>query len=64
MSRFRREPVGGSGPMLWTMAIILLVLWMLGMVSGASLGWWIHLFFLFALVALILATAQRAKVAV
>jgi hypothetical protein len=50
--------------MLWTMAIILLVLWMLGMVSGASLGWWIHLFFLFALVALILATAQRAKVAV
>ena len=50
--------------MLWTMAVILLVLWVLGMVSGASLGVWIHLFFLFALVALILAAAQRAKVAV
>lgn len=49
--------------MLWTMAIILVVLWVLGMVSGASLGLWIHLFLLFALVSLILAVANRAKVA-
>lgn len=49
--------------MFWTMAIILLVLWILGMVSGAALGWWIHLFLLFALVSLILAVAQRPKLA-
>jgi hypothetical protein len=49
--------------MLWTMAIILLVLWVLGMVSGAALGWWIHLFLLFALLSLILAVANRPKLA-
>jgi hypothetical protein len=48
--------------MLWMMALILLTLWVLGNVSGASLGLWIHLFFLFALVVLILAGAERAKV--
>ncbi|MGA9526134.1 MAG: lmo0937 family membrane protein [Myxococcaceae bacterium] len=49
--------------MQWTIAVILLVLWILGMVSGAELGWWIHLFLVFALVALILAVAQRGRVA-
>ena len=50
--------------MLWTMAVILVGLWVLGMVSGASLGLWIHLFLLFALVSLILATAaHRPKLA-
>jgi hypothetical protein len=50
--------------MLWTVTVILLVLWVLGMVSGASLGWWIHLFLLFALVSVILAVANRSKLAV
>ncbi len=48
--------------MLWTIAVILLVLWVLGMVSGAVLGWWIHLFLVFALIASILAVAQRGPV--
>ena len=34
--------------MLWTIPVILGVLWVLGMVSGAELGWWIHLFLVFA----------------
>lgn len=50
--------------MLWTIAVILLVLWVLGMVSGASLGLWIHLFLLFALVAVILAVVNRGKLVV
>lgn len=50
--------------MLWTMAIILLVLWVLGMVSGASLGWWVHLFLVFALIAVVLAVANRGRAAV
>lgn len=47
--------------MLWTMAVILLVLWILGMVSGAALGWWVHLFLVLALVSLILAVAGRGR---
>ena len=47
--------------MLWTMAMILLVLWVLGMVSGASLGMWIHLFLVFALVTVVLAVAHRGR---
>jgi hypothetical protein len=48
--------------MLWTIAVILLVLWVLGMVSGAALGFWIHLFLVFALIAVILAVVQRGRI--
>jgi hypothetical protein len=47
--------------MMWMMAAILLVLWVLGMVSGAAVGWWIHLFLLLALVAVTLGVTQRAR---
>ncbi|MFZ5468432.1 MAG: lmo0937 family membrane protein [Myxococcota bacterium] len=47
--------------MLWTMAMILFVLWVLGMVSGAPLGMWIHLFLLSALVAALLALMGLAR---
>ena len=49
--------------MLWTMAVILMVLWVLGMVSGAALGWWIHLFLFFALICATLALAQHGRTA-
>lgn len=29
----------------WAMTVILLALWGLGLVSGAELGGWVHLFF-------------------
>lgn len=47
--------------MFWTIAAILFVLWAMGMVSGAALGWWIHLFLVFALVSLVLAVASRGR---
>jgi hypothetical protein len=31
--------------MLWTITIILFALWLLGMVSGYTLGGWIHVSF-------------------
>ncbi len=34
--------------MLWTIFIVLLVLWVLGIVSGSTLGGFIHLLLLFA----------------
>ena len=45
--------------MLWTMAAILGVLWVLGLVSGGTVGGWVHLLLLFALVSLFFAVVQR-----
>ena len=39
--------------MLWTLFVILIVLWLLGMVSSYTLGGFIHLLLVLALVALI-----------
>jgi hypothetical protein len=38
--------------MLWTIFIILVVLWLLGMVSAYTIGGYIHILFLLALVSL------------
>ena len=45
--------------MLWTITILLVVLWLLGMVSGYTLGAWIHVLLILAVVALILAIIRR-----
>jgi len=45
--------------MLWTITVILFVLWILGMVSGATMGWWIHILLVLAVVSLILAVIRR-----
>lgn len=45
--------------MLWTITVILFVLWILGMVSGATLGWWIHVLLVLAVVSLIFAVIRR-----
>jgi hypothetical protein len=47
--------------MFWTIAVILAVLWLLGLVSGAALGMWVHLLLLLSVVSLILAIAQRPR---
>ncbi|WP_224366663.1 lmo0937 family membrane protein [Hyalangium versicolor] len=47
--------------MFWTMSIILFVLWSLGMISGSTEGYWVHLLLIFALVTLTLAVVQRGR---
>ncbi|ADW69663.1 lmo0937 family membrane protein [Granulicella tundricola] len=48
--------------MLWTITIILVVLWLLGMVSGYTLGSWIHILLVLAVIVLIfnLLSGRRA----
>jgi Family of unknown function (DUF5670) len=50
--------------MLWTIFVILLVLWLVGVVSSYTLGGFIHLLLVLAVVALIfqLLTGRRAAV--
>jgi len=50
--------------MLWTVTIILFVLWALGMVSGATMGWWIHVLLVFAIISLIFAVMRRGTATV
>lgn len=39
--------------MLWTLFVILLVLWLLGVVSGYALGGFVHVLLVLAVVALV-----------
>lgn len=39
--------------MLWTLFIVLLVLWLLGIVSGYALGGFLHILLVLAVIALI-----------
>lgn len=44
--------------MLWTIALILVVLWLLGMVSAYTLGGFIHLLLVVAVIAVLVRLIQ------
>jgi len=44
--------------MLWTIAVLLAVLWLLGMVTSYTLGGFIHLLLILALVAVVIRLIQ------
>jgi len=48
--------------MLWTITIVLFILWLLGVVSGYTLGSWIHILLVLAVIVLIfnLLSGRRA----
>ena len=50
--------------MLWTIFVILLVLWLLGVVSSYTLGGFIHILLVSALVVLLLRIIQGHSAAV
>ena len=47
--------------MYWTMSAILLVLWVMGAVTGSTEGHWVHLFLIFSIITAVLALAQRGR---
>ena len=44
--------------MLWTIFVLLLVMWLLGMVTSYTLGGFIHLLLVFAIVAVLIRIIQ------
>ncbi len=48
--------------MLWTIFVILLVLWLLGMVSSYTLGGYIHILLLVAIAVVLIRVIQGRKV--
>ena len=54
--------VNGRSEMLWTIAVILLVLWVLGLVSSYTLGGFIHVLLVVALVVFLIGIIQGRRV--
>jgi hypothetical protein len=48
--------------MLWTICVILIVLWLLGMVTAYTMGGLIHILLVIAIVVLLLRVIQGRKV--
>jgi hypothetical protein len=47
--------------MLWTIAVILMVLWLLGLVSSYTLGGFIHILLVIAIVVIVIGFIQGRR---
>jgi hypothetical protein len=48
--------------MLWTIAVVLIILWMLGLVTGFTVGSFIHIIFAAAVALLVVSLSQEAMI--
>ena len=48
--------------MLWTIAVVLIILWMLGLVMGFTVGSFIHIIFAAAVALLVVSLSQEAMI--
>lgn len=49
-------------PMLWTIALVLLALWLIGVVTTTTLGGWIHLLVVVAAIVLVIRLLQGRRI--
>jgi phosphatidylserine synthase len=56
--QLEEKPFTKGVPMLWTIAVLLLILWLLGMVSSYTLGGFIHILLVLAIVAVLIRLIQ------
>jgi len=47
--------------MLWTIAVILIVLWLLGLVSSYTLGGFVHILLVIAIVVIVIGVIQGRR---
>ncbi len=47
--------------MLWTIAVVLLVLWLLGLVSSTTIGGFIHVLVVFAVIMVLIQLIQGRR---
>jgi hypothetical protein len=48
--------------LLWTIAVVLLILWLLGLVSSYTLGGFIHILLVLAIIVILIRVIQGRKV--
>ncbi len=58
----RVEKKGGGDTVLWTIFVILLILWLLGLVSGYTIGGFVHILLVIAVVVLLIRLIQGRTV--
>lgn len=47
--------------MLWTISVVLVVLWLLGLVSSYTMGGWIHLLLVLAIIVVLVRVISGKK---
>ncbi|MCE5264505.1 MAG: lmo0937 family membrane protein [Deltaproteobacteria bacterium] len=47
--------------MLWTIAVVLIILWLLGMVSGYTMGSFIHILLVIAIIVVLVRVIQGRR---
>ena len=58
----RESAIGKEDHMLWTIVVILITLWLLGLVTGFSMGSFIHILFAMAVVLVLVSINQEVTV--
>jgi hypothetical protein len=48
--------------MLWTIALILLILWALGLITGYTMGYYIHILLVIAIIVVLIRIIQGRRV--
>jgi hypothetical protein len=48
--------------MLWTIAVIFIILWLLGLISGYTLGNFIHILLIIAIIVVLVRIIQGRKI--
>ena len=55
------QDTGKEATMLWTLFVILLVLWLLGLISGYTIGGFIHILLVIAIVVVVIQVIQGRR---
>jgi hypothetical protein len=61
-SGVRQLAKGQGGDMLWTLAVILVILWLLGLLTSYTLGGFIHILLVIALIVVVVRLVQGRRV--
>jgi len=47
--------------MFWTIAVVLVILWLLGLVSGYTMGYFIHILLVIAIIVVVIGALQGRR---
>jgi hypothetical protein len=53
--------MGKEDDMLWTIAVVMIVLWLLGLVSNYTMGGFIHVLLVIAVIVVVVNVIQRRR---
>ena len=60
--RQRARAIRKEDPMLWTIAVILIILWLLGLVSSYTMGGFVHILLVVAIIIVLVRVIQGRRI--